>query len=185
MRCSRCKVEKTFEEMVTGKTKCLECYRKLQEYYKLNRDREIDRAKKSINKDRVKTNSNKRYQIRKNPVSYMLWSIKAKAKKKGIPFDLCHDDILIPDTCPIFGIPLRISDGHSSHYSPSVDRIVPENGYVKGNIQIISNKANTIKNDASLEELEKLVDYLRRVTMQEQFKEASSGQFEEILEAPD
>ena len=162
MRCSRCKVEKTAEEMVTGKTKCLKCYRKAQEYYKDNRDREIARAKKSLNKDRVKTNANKRRQIRNNPVSYMLCNIKTKAKKHGIPFDLTHDDIVIPETCPILGIPLRISEGSATWSSPSLDRIVPAIGYVRGNVQVISHKANTMKSDATLEELELLVAYLRR-----------------------
>lgn len=37
--------------------------------------------------------------------------------------------------------------------SPSIDKVIPELGYVRGNVWVISNKANRIKNNATLEEL--------------------------------
>ena len=37
--------------------------------------------------------------------------------------------------------------------SPSLDRIIPELGYVPGNVQVISHQANTMKSNATLKEL--------------------------------
>lgn len=165
MICSRCKVDKDPGEFIHGKTKCLKCYRKMQEYYQQNRGREIERAKRSQNANRVKTNARKRAGIRKNPVSYLLWQVKARAKKKGIPFNLTHEDIVIPASCPVLGIPLKINEGHSGFDSPSIDRVVPELGYVRGNVQIISHRANTIKNDATLAELKSVVAYLESLAV--------------------
>jgi hypothetical protein len=45
--------------------------------------------------------------------------------------------------------------------SPTVDRLVPELGYIEGNISVISHRANSIKRDASAEELEKVLAWVR------------------------
>lgn len=79
-----------------------------------------------------------------------------------MPFNLTPEDIVFPETCPILGIPLIFSEGGRTNNTPSIDRIIPEKGYVKGNIEVVSWRANRIKNDASLEELEKIVAYMKR-----------------------
>ena len=162
-RCNRCKVEKEADQFIHGKHRCLECYRKYQVYYQANREREIARATRHLNKDRNHTNFVKRNSIRKNPISYILWRTKAKCKKEGIPFDLSHADILIPEFCPVLGIKLHIGDGMANGASPSVDRTNPKLGYVKGNIAVISNRANTIKSDATVEEIERVLQYVKRI----------------------
>jgi hypothetical protein len=159
-KCSRCKADKDDLQFIHGKTKCLACYHYLREYYQKNREREIERAKRNTNKDRNHTNMVKRKCIRKNPISYMLWQVKARAKKYKIPFNLTHDDINIPDVCPILGIKLQINDGCASGCSPSIDRINPNLGYIKGNVAIISYRANTIKSNATAGELKKVLDYV-------------------------
>ncbi len=63
------------------------------------------------------------------------------------------------ESCPILHIKLT-HDGNRDH-SPSLDRIIPQKGYVKGNVQVISLRANRIKSDATLEELERIVENLR------------------------
>jgi hypothetical protein len=68
---------------------------------------------------------------------------------KYLPFNILPEDIEIPIVCPIMGVP--ISKGK---YAPSVDRIIPELGYVKGNIRVISLLANQMKWNSTPEELE-------------------------------
>jgi hypothetical protein len=95
---------------------------------------------------------------------YMVRRAKHRAKKLNLPFNITTDDIHIPERCPIFGTILQVAVGRHKDASPALDRIVPEKGYVKGNVIVISHRANVLKRDASLEELEKLVDGLRRIT---------------------
>src|SRR6516162_8076486 len=82
-----------------------------------------------------------------------------EGKRWNIPFDLELTDIVIPDVCPILGIPLKANQGtgqkkvgHKPN-SPSLDRLVPALGYVKGNVQVVSIKANQMKQDATPTEL--------------------------------
>lgn len=82
----------------------------------------------------------------------LLTSAKARAARRGLPFDLTLDDVQLPPVCPIFGTPFDIAPGVVSPNSPSVDRIDPSGGYVKGNVWVISHRANRIKSDATLEE---------------------------------
>ena len=84
--------------------------------------------------------------------------VMARAKKKGLGFDIKPSDIVIPEICPVFGKPLIY--GHVD-WSPSIDRIDSKFGYIKGNIAIISNKANRTKNDATIEELEAIIEYMK------------------------
>jgi len=69
-----------------------------------------------------------------------------------LSFALPKGSIQIPRLCPVLGIPIEVRDRRSTH-SPSLDRIVPEYGYVPGNVRVISDKANRIKGNRSLAEL--------------------------------
>lgn len=72
----------------------------------------------------------------------MFISAKARALKEGLPFDITEDDLEIPDVCPVLGIPF----GKSQWYdSPSLDKLIPNLGYVKGNIVVVSARANNLK----------------------------------------
>ena len=87
---------------------------------------------------------------------YTMWcNVKKRAKQKGIGFELNIEDIpQVPEHCPILGIKIIANDVSSPlDSSPSLDRINPLLGYIVGNIRIISNRANRIKADATLEEL--------------------------------
>ena len=89
--------------------------------------------------------------------------IKYRAVKKGLPYDLDADYIqsILPTYCPVLGIKLARSIGKpgSSPASPTVDRIVPELGYVRGNVIIVSKRANQIKSDASPNEIMKVAQF--------------------------
>jgi hypothetical protein len=95
---------------------------------------------------------------------YEMWShASVRARKRGVPFDIELEDIFIPETCPLLGVDLAISKGCGAEpNSPTLDKIVPELGYTKGNVWVISHRANTIKSDASLEELKLLTKNLEK-----------------------
>jgi len=134
---------------------------------------EFSRRWKLANPDYVNPNSTKEIKALRSKISRhkrekkiphvsLYWKAKERANKYELPFDLTLDDLIIPDNCPVLGIPLFKNLGNKSPgpNSPTVDRIVPELGYVRGNIQIISFKANTMKNNASIEELLKFADWV-------------------------
>ena len=81
--------------------------------------------------------------------------VKRRAKKEGILFDLDVSDVVIPEACPVLGIKLvTTNQGRGYHTnSPSLDKIDPTKGYTKGNVRIISARANLLKNDATAHEL--------------------------------
>ena len=88
---------------------------------------------------------------------------KTRAKRKNLEHTLTLDEMISlypPDNmCPIFGV--ELAWGFPKDTSPSLDRIDSSKGYTFENCQIICNKANRIKADASIEELELLVEYLK------------------------
>jgi hypothetical protein len=161
-RCIRCKKEKSVSDFYNEK-RCQSCKDYYDTYYKIHRQREIDRAKNVQNKDRNKTNAYKRKLNRQTPLNICLQQARRRAKLKGVPFDITIDDLEIPDVCPVLGIPLQVNTGHAKENSYSLDRIIPERGYVKGNVAVISYKANTIKNNATIEDLEKVLQWLRSI----------------------
>lgn len=83
----------------------------------------------------------------------MLNRARKRAEKYNLEFNLEYSDIIIPEKCPILEVPLELGTKNNYEYTPSIDRIDNSKGYIKGNIQIISKKANSMKNLASLEEL--------------------------------
>ena len=79
---------------------------------------------------------------------------KKRARDFSLDFDIDPTDCISPKYCPILGIKLERNNGKSfTENSPSLDRIDPVKGYVKGNVQVISMQANRMKNDGSIEEL--------------------------------
>jgi hypothetical protein len=85
--------------------------------------------------------------------SMMLARAKVRAKARGIECTIGHDDFEIPEYCPVLGIPLVLNSGRLGPDSASLDRIDLNCGYVPGNVQVISNRANAMKSDASPDEL--------------------------------
>lgn len=98
---------------------------------------------------------------------YTLWQgAKQRAAKKGVPFNIEREDIkeLCVDLtiCPVLGIELGWINTSMLDNSPTLDRIIPKLGYVKGNVAVISQKANRIKNDATAEEVGKVYSWLNK-----------------------
>jgi len=86
---------------------------------------------------------------------------KARAKRLSIPFNITLDDISVPTICPVLSIPLQFGSRKFRDNSASIDRIDPKRGYVKGNVIVISLRANKIKQDASPEEILKVGHFFK------------------------
>jgi hypothetical protein len=99
-------------------------------------------------------------------VASLLCNARRRARESGIPFDLVRADIVVPDFCPVFGTPFRLPKRKRGYFSqsqgPSIDRIVPALGYVKTNIVVVSCRANSLKGDATPEELIRLSAFYSR-----------------------
>jgi len=89
---------------------------------------------------------------------------KSRALAKGLEHTITVEDIHIPDKCPLLGIALKDNTGQgkgNNPTSPSLDRLDSSKGYTPDNIWVISNRANEIKSNATLEELEQIARGLR------------------------
>jgi hypothetical protein len=87
---------------------------------------------------------------------------KSFCKNNNIDFDLTEEDLkdIWTTHCPVFGKAFVMFD-KSHDCSPALDRIDPGKGYIKGNVCFISARANRIKYNATIEELEKVIDYIK------------------------
>lgn len=97
---------------------------------------------------------------RDNMEAVLLTSARNHAKRDGVLFSLTIEDIVIPERCPVFGMLLDRSRAIKDH-GPSLDRVIPKLGYVKGNVRVISWRANRLKHNMLLEEIESLARYIR------------------------
>lgn len=115
-----------------------------QKYYRTHRDK--------ISKRNNEYNS----RVSKDPVYRMMKSSKYHAKMKNLEHSITKNDITVPTHCPLLGIELfyghSYGAGHNQN-APSLDRIDSTKGYIPGNVWVISRKANTMKSNATKEEL--------------------------------
>jgi hypothetical protein len=88
-----------------------------------------------------------------SPEAQMWNKARIRARKLGLPFDILPSDVVIPEVCPLLEIKIQVQKGTSSGNSPTLDKIIPHLGYVKGNVWVISKKANQIKTNATFSEL--------------------------------
>lgn len=87
-----------------------------------------------------------------DPEKEMRDRARERARKTGVQFSIDVSNIVIPRACPVLGIPLIIG-GSRSPNSPALDRLDPDKGYVAGNVRVISDRANKLKSNCSIEEL--------------------------------
>lgn len=88
---------------------------------------------------------------------------KANAKRLNIPFTIEFGEIEWPEYCPVLGLKLDYYANGRQENSPSIDQIDPNQGYILGNVAVISWRANRIKNDGTLDEHVKIVTWLSNV----------------------
>ena len=158
--CRVCKIPKEIDDfqvdsrLKVGHTNtCKKCAAKLaNNWHKKNR--EHHNKKMGVWRDKNKI---------EKPGNY-LWAIaKRRAKEDGTPFTIKKEDVVVPEFCPVFGVKLEFTKGAYSPNAPSVDCFVPNDGYTKENIHVISHKANTMKSNATLTELKQLVAWMETI----------------------
>ena len=133
-----------YSKRYTSSGACVECALTFAELYRKTEKRKIVKTRhKEANREK-----------------YMWWAARQRATENDIPFSITCQDIIIPEYCPMLGVKLKSGTNGDRENSPSLDRIIPSLGYVKGNIMVISTRANVIKNNATTEELGKIYHFL-------------------------
>ena len=127
--CSKCKEDKLLTEyrpdprLSNGlQAECIACYRKRD--LKFRKEKPFDRR---------------------------CVSVKRQATKKKIPFNLTAEylESIWTKKCPVLGLELDINSGKTKDNSAQMDRLVPDKGYVKGNVSWLSFRANRLKSNAT------------------------------------
>lgn len=124
-----------------------------------------ENERKRKHKDIEKTRADDRARKTTGRVKYLLNHARMRAKKLGLEFTITEADMSpIGTHCPVLGIEYNQAACHATKdFSPSLDRIDNSKGYIPGNIQIISWRANRLKSNGTLQEFEKIVAHLRSI----------------------
>ena len=165
-----CKRGHTSGQYISSRT-CVECQILQSEKWRKNNPEECrrkDREFRIKNRDYLNANQKEKNdrQKKENPEEFWkkvtLRSAKSRAKKNDLDFNLTMEDLVVPQYCPALNIKLKFARGKATDESPSIDRIDNNKGYTKDNICIISRRANRIKDNASLEEINLILKYIRK-----------------------
>ena len=136
--CQECR-----ERIATRKSRCHKCYQRAWMKKRYNSPKQQSYRKKWREKNRER----------------IMWlAAKHRAKRSGLEFSIEISDIAIPKMCPVFGTKLIWAEGRDT--CPSLDRKNNSVGYTKENIRVISNRANQIKNCATVEEIKAVLEYM-------------------------
>lgn len=164
---------------------CLACERVKRKTAWAEKYRETEKRWKAANPDRVRANYERwrdkdpekrrarctayyAAAVADRPLWLMVTRVRARARRSGIEFSITEKDLTMPETCPVLGITMKCEyvgrgKGGARWNSPSLDRIDPALGYVPGNVRVISHRANTLKLNATVQELELVLADLRRL----------------------
>lgn len=101
---------------------------------------------------------------RTSPFKHKATRAKSRSQHLKVPYDLDADylESIWTDRCPVLGTEIFINEkSRTDESAAELDRIVPERGYVKGNVAFLSRRANRLKNNVTSEELHKLYLWLK------------------------
>lgn len=107
---------------------------------------------------------------RRNPAKALLQNARRRAKRKRIPFNLVYTDLLpLPKRCPVLGMRLKYGPGrgrklYENGAAASLDRVHNSKGYTRKNVIIISLRANLLKGQATLAELQKIAAFYTNIS---------------------
>lgn len=160
--CNVCKIEKPFDDFGKEERRksgyrstCKPCERYRTKVF---REQNPDHGKKWVSENKDKVRKIKQRQHHSHSMAQHLWiGAKRRARENNYPFDIEIEDIVVPEFCPLLNIPMFKVGKVKTSNSPSLDKVIPSRGYVRGNIQVISFRANSLKSDATLDELKSIV----------------------------
>lgn len=151
--CKYCKqqylIEYTYQKFCS--VSCRKAYNK-EYWYHYYRD---DKTYESNKADRKLYSRNLRI---RDPIKILYNNRKNDAKTRDIEFTITRDDLVIPEVCPV----LKTKFIRKTSSAASVGRIDPTKGYIPGNVQIISRKANVMKNNATPDELRSFASWVNQ-----------------------
>lgn len=140
----------------------------MKEYYRKYRQSPEEKEKRRIAQRRrnnseetkAKRSNVQREQRVKYPWTYAAQQAKRRAKEMGLEYTISAEYLksIWPDKCPILNIPFKSTGDRSS--SPSIDRLDNTKGYIPGNVNVISYRANAMKNNATIDELRSLITWM-------------------------
>ena len=138
-------------------------------YYYENKEKVLETVHKYREENREIIQKKGRQYYRRNIENRLLNAARQRVRKYGYEFNIDLSDIVVPTHCPLLGIELYVAEGRKAakDNSASLDRIDSSKGYVKGNVWVISHRANTIKSNATLEEIELLVTNWKKIRKEE------------------
>jgi hypothetical protein len=163
-KCNKCNLEKNESEFHVAKsfkdglyTWCKICKSNYDKVYRQSdKIQNLYHSKEYIEKKLIYRTK----RLTKDRRYSMLAVIKNRAKNTNKEFNITIEDIVIPKYCPLLEIKLCTKPygerGRGKGFAmntPSVDRIDNSKGYIKGNVRVISMKANAMKYSATEEEL--------------------------------
>ena len=125
---------------------------RVREWQKNNPDNRRAITKKWYEENRAQAKRTQDRYRKDNPTKYLFALAKRRAVKLGREFSIEQSDLTVPVICPLLLIPINPYSVHQD-FRPSIDRIDSTKGYIKGNVQIISHKANRLKSNAVGDEL--------------------------------
>ena len=154
-----------------------------KKYYQENKEKINEQAKqyRLENKEKIIEHKREYYQENKEKISeqakqyrlenkemWMCTASKVRAKQKNLPFNLSTEylkEIWPEDNkCPALGITMRKGDFCVTDHSPTLDRIIPKLGYIKGNVQVVSALANRIMSDATVNQVMAVAKHYEKIT---------------------
>ena len=158
--CSKCKKEKKIEDFYRSNIRkcgyesgCKDCRRAVVSNYEKSEQGKLQRRR---------MRATVQHSLRK-----AMEHARTRARKQNIPFSLTIEDLasLVVSHCPITEEPLDwekryVVNGHFTKNSPSLDRIIPELGYVPGNCAFLSHRGNAIKSNGTMEEHSRVIRYM-------------------------
>ncbi|MDB3915431.1 hypothetical protein N9367_03175 [Gammaproteobacteria bacterium] len=153
INCSKCNLSKV-HDVKSRLGGCIECIRKRSA--KINKEAYIPKEKKEETYNTIEN------------ILYMY--AQARAKKKKSEFSIKYEDVFIPEYCPILGIKIDkfLEDTSQSHKSrassPSLDRVDSSKGYIKGNVTVISYRANILKGQGTAKQHRLIASWIRKNT---------------------